>query len=102
MLRITTEQDKDPVVMRLEGKLAGEWVDELKSSWKTVSEKHSPNTILLDLCNVSFIDPEGKELLRFMCGKGAQFKTRGCVAGEVIKEIECECGHLPGSVQRRK
>ena len=33
MLRITTEECKNPTELKLEGKLAGVWVDELEQTW---------------------------------------------------------------------
>src|SRR4051794_17491482 len=91
MLKITTQDSADTAAITLEGKLADAWVDELEHTWYSVRLTHRPENILLDLCNVSFIDAEAKKLLRWMCGEGASFKTRGCVAGGVVQDIKQEC-----------
>jgi anti-anti-sigma factor len=51
------------VVLRLEGKLRGQWVDELRQLSSEILQK--PGTgLVLDLSEVSFIDADGLELLR--------------------------------------
>ena len=99
MLRITIVSEPEKAAIKLEGKLAGAWVDELERTWYSVRAGHSPKSILVDLCNVDFIDAEGKKLLRWFCGEGAAFKTRGCVAAGVVQEItrECECLRRPSN-----
>jgi len=93
MLRITTENNSEGAAIKLEGKVAGAWVGELERTWYAVARIHSPKVILVDLCDVTFIDDEGKKLLRWMCGEGASFKTRGCVATSVVQQIKHECEH---------
>jgi hypothetical protein len=94
MLKITTQNDTYSAAITLEGKISGAWVDVVERTWNLVVQNYSPKNILVDLCNVTFIDAEGKKLLRWMCGEGAFFKTRGCVAGGVVQEIENQCGRL--------
>lgn len=91
MLRITIENNLEAAAIKLEGKLAGAWVDEVERTWYSVKSDHSPKTIAIDLCDVTFIDAEGRKLLRWMCGEGATFKTRGCVATSIVQEIKREC-----------
>ena len=97
MLRITIEQNSQPTAIKLEGKLAGAWVDELEHAWYSVHRVASGASILIDVCGVTFVDAEGKKLLRWMCGEGATFKTRGCLMNETVQEIrrECEVLKLP-------
>ena len=94
MLRITTENNSVEAVIKLEGKIAGAWVEELERTWNAVATNRSRKKTLIDLCNVTFIDAEGKRLLWRMCGEGASFKTRGCVATYVVEEIKRECEQL--------
>ncbi len=94
MLRITTDSQSEGAAIIVEGKIAGAWVQELERTWNTVASNHSLKSIVVDLCNVSFIDAEGKRLLWRMCGEGASFKTRGCVAANVVQEIKRECEGL--------
>ena len=75
MLRITLEQELDLVTLKLEGRLAGPWVDELERSWKNIRETEPGQRVTVNLSEVSFVDPEGEELLRSMFRDGAQLQS---------------------------
>ena len=77
MLRITTENTRGSASLKLEGKLAGPWVDEAEHAWHKIVEGLSREPVLVDLCGVTFIDAEGKKLLRWMCEEGAVFASCG-------------------------
>ncbi len=93
MLRITIENNLEAAAIKLEGKLRDAWVDELERTWYVVRSGNSRKSILLDLCDVTFIDAEGTKLLTWMCGEGATFKASGCVMKETVQEIKRECEH---------
>ena len=60
MLKITLHDSSDELRFKLEGKLSGPWVGELRQCWQTAaSTTHGRNTIL-DLREVDFVDPEGQ------------------------------------------
>lgn len=90
MLKITTERDAEGVRFRLEGKLAGPWVDELERSWYVAAEAAEGQRILVDLAGVTFIDVEGKKLLGWMNEQGAQFRCTGCMTKGIVEEIQRE------------
>ncbi|HEV2495960.1 MAG TPA: hypothetical protein VG204_23255 [Terriglobia bacterium] len=90
MLKITTERDSGGVRFKLEGKLAGPWVDELERSWYAASEAAEGGRILVDLAEVTFIDVEGKKLLSWMYEQGAQFRCTGCMTKGIVEEIQLE------------
>jgi len=94
MLRITIDKNAEAAAIKLEGKVAGAWVDELEHVWYSIRNDGSGKPILVDLCGVTFIDGEGKKLLRWMCGEGARFKARGCLMSETVQEIRRECDGL--------
>jgi len=77
MLRITTQNNEGTASMKLEGKLVGAWVDEAEHAWHKIVEGLSREPVLVDLCGVTFIDAEGKKLLRWMCQEGAVFASCG-------------------------
>jgi len=87
MLRITIESSPHAATLRLEGKLAGPWIDELERTWHQVTADTAGDHVLLDLCDVTFIADEGKEQLKRLCEKGAQFKTSGCLGRRIVEEI---------------
>jgi ABC-type transporter Mla MlaB component len=58
VLKITQETSLDGVTLRLEGRVAGQWVGEL---WRTYHDRRQNSRVVLtmDLRNVTFIDAGG-------------------------------------------
>jgi len=50
--------------MRLEGKMAGAWVDECRKAWLSLAPSLSPRKLSLDLRGLTFVDEAGAQLLR--------------------------------------
>ena len=91
MLKITTETALHTATLKLEGQLAGPWVDELERSWFAVRDNIANRLVMVDLCEVTFVDAEGRKLLAWMHGQGARFRTLGCMAKGIVQEIVQEC-----------
>ncbi len=87
MLRITTEQSKESTKIKLEGKLAGVWVDEVEQTWQSVSQSNPRESVFVDLCGVTFIDAGGKQLLRRMHRQGAGFRCCGPDIAATVDQI---------------
>lgn len=64
MLRITIHEDDESIGMKLEGRVAGPWVDELSRAWAETAKRLGKKTLSLDLRNVTFSDAGGKQALR--------------------------------------
>ena len=90
MLKITVEHGEKTPILRLAGKLAGPWVEELDRAWNEVSIG-SAGEVLLDLCDVTFVAPEGRKQLTKMCEQGATFKASGCFGKGIVDEIIRSC-----------
>jgi hypothetical protein len=69
MLKITERrpQSAGPTTLVVEGRLAGPWVDELRSSAKS-----QPRPLALDLAGVSYADEAGTALLGQLVAEGAE------------------------------
>jgi len=82
VLRITkVAEDSSTVTMKLEGKLASDWVPLLEVECLTcLTEKRK---VLLDFSEVTFVDGPGVELLNKLGGEG--IKVVDC--SELIKEL---------------
>jgi len=82
VLRITkVAEDSSTVTMKLEGKLASDWVPLLEEECLTcLNEKQK---VLLDFSEVTFVDGPGVELLSKLAGEG--IKVVDCC--ELIKEL---------------
>ena len=85
MLRITTEKKRGRIVLSVEGRLTGAWVETLAQCWRTRTpeEKFS-----VDLCGVSFIDAAGKSLLKEIHEQGGKLIAEGCLNQAIVQEIE--------------
>ncbi len=86
MLKITFNDTPGSTIVKLEGKLSGPWVEELERSWTGHSPQASEN-VIIDLSDVTYIDPEGKKLLARMVDKGVCFEGTHLMTKYVIDEI---------------
>jgi ABC-type transporter Mla MlaB component len=84
LLKITVQKDSGPAILKLEGKLAGPWVEELENIWRA---RNATEDILVDLIDVSFVDASGKDLLAQMYQGGADFVTDSPLMKHIIKEV---------------
>ena len=75
------------MIIELEGKLAGPWVKELESSWRSAASSPQSQTVRVDLTSVDFIDEEGKGLLEKMHGEGVDLVASGCMNRCIVERI---------------
>jgi len=87
VLKITIDERPQSVILKLEGKLVGPWVDELARSWDEVVGQTPAKAVQVDLSSVSRIDPEGKELLGRMFDQGADLRATSLMSKYIIEEI---------------
>ena|SRR5713101_199176 len=64
MLRITVQESEKVRTIKLEGRIAGPWVEEFNSSWHSLEALLGSRQLQLDLRGVAFVDAKGRELLR--------------------------------------
>jgi anti-anti-sigma factor len=75
------------VVLRLEGKLRGQWVDELRHLSSKILQK--PGTrLVLDVAEVSFIDADGLELLRELSSRHVSVSNGSLFVTQQLKALE--------------
>jgi outer membrane protein len=87
VLRITTERKRGKLVLTVEGRLAGPWVNTLEQSWRDARAGSPNEKVSVNLCGVSFIDPAGKTLLKEIHHQGGQLSAEGCLNQSIIREI---------------
>jgi anti-anti-sigma regulatory factor len=84
MLRITQMPAVEPArSLRLEGKLVGPWLDELRQACQL--SPGPPSALVLDLSGVSFVDSAGAQYLRTLVGQGAQVTNCSPFVSELLK-----------------
>ncbi len=91
--------------MELEGRVAGAWVSELNRTWQHLQHiENSP--IIVSLCQVTYVDAEGKSLLSDMCNAGVSFEASGCLTRSIVEELTGSCpntsiAHQKGGHERK-
>lgn len=85
MFRVTIQSEAAVVRVVLEGSLTGPYVQELQRCWQAHSLQ--PRSVVVDLTEITFMDPDGKTLLAQMHGQGAQLVGRGVMTTAWIEEI---------------
>jgi len=63
-LRITIEENGQAMVLKLEGRVVGPWVDELDHLWDRTSASLAARKLSLDLRDTTFADAGGIRVLR--------------------------------------
>ena len=88
MLKITQQPGATPhsLLLVLEGRLAGPWVEELDAYCRKMFGNDYGCTVL-DLAGVTFIDADGKSLLARLWGRGTELRASGCLTRCVVEEI---------------
>jgi anti-anti-sigma regulatory factor len=86
LLKITIEENSDPALIRIEGKLKGAWVEELKRAWEALRLKQ--RRACLDLSDVNYIDAAGCQLLRQIYTDGTELVTNQLFTRYMVEQIK--------------
>jgi hypothetical protein len=63
-LRITVHENAEATVIKLEGRIAGLWADELRQTWLKIAPSLAAPKLLIDLCDTTYADATGIQVLR--------------------------------------
>ncbi|HEY3153051.1 MAG TPA: hypothetical protein VGK65_15445 [Candidatus Binatia bacterium] len=85
MLKITTHADAGRIILELEGRVTGPWVEELKACWQRVAIGNRQVDVILK--EVTFIDEAGRKLLADMHRQRVTLTGTGCMTKGIIEEI---------------
>lgn len=100
MLKITSQLDpaREDMSLVLEGRLAGPWVEELRTYCRRVLGPQQ-RCIMIDLTGVTFVDAAGKTLLAQLWQQGVELRASGCLTRCLVEDITkvhrtaCEGSH---------
>lgn len=95
MMRITQQQTGETMTLKIEGRLAGEWANEMRRCWDEILKNARSRVIRLDLTEVTFIDGAGKELLAAMFASGAVPGAANVMTKAVIEQLACNAQFNP-------
>src|SRR5580658_5017160 len=88
MFRACYSETAGTQLWSLHGRLAGPWVDELRSCWRQVRERAPLARAIVDLKEVTFIDQAGEKLLAEMRGAGAKLIATGVEHQHLIATLD--------------
>lgn len=92
MLRITPSEDGGVLILRLEGKLSGPWVEAAAQSWSELRSAHPGRPVRADLSSLVFVDDAGRALLRRMHAEGCELQASTCYLDPIVKGITGQSG----------
>lgn len=87
MLRIRVEDQPKDTTLYVEGKLSGDWVDELRRVWTSVRNESPGKQTIVNITSVRAVDSTGRKLLSQMHGWGTRLDGNGLMIGPLIEEI---------------
>ena len=92
MLRVSYSDTAGGQRWSLCGRLAGPWVDELRSCWRQARERAPRTHAVVDLKEVIFIDEAGERLLAEMEISGAELVAAGVENKHLIASLRKRAG----------
>ena len=92
MLRITTQKIGTGLRLKLDGKLSGPWLAELERAWSELAKPARNGCVIVDITEVTHIDPDGRRLLEQMHQRGVKLTGCGIMIRDIIQQIELSAG----------
>jgi ABC-type transporter Mla MlaB component len=98
VLRITPEERGGELFLKLEGRLRGSWVGELRLLWDSIRAEAKQSALRVDLADVDHVDLHGKALLSEMHRSGVEIITHNFLTQAICDEIvaDAEGSHKKG------
>ena len=87
MLKITNVERAAEQELKVEGKLSEPWVSELESAWNRVRQEARNGQIVVDLSDMTYVDPKGKAVLMAMVAQGARITAKGIYCEYVVDQL---------------
>jgi anti-anti-sigma regulatory factor len=88
MLRVTRRDSVKAFDLKLEGKLAGRWVDVLEQCWRQAVEESGGKRGRIDLTAVTYVDDRGMDLLGQIHRDGTDLYGSTCLAKGIVEDIQ--------------
>ena len=94
MLKVSTKVRFDTLVFILEGSLSGLWVEEVDRVFHMAVVNDQYARVEVDLSHVTFVSPEGKQLLERLCASGAGIVSSALLTKSLVDELQGRCGSV--------
>ena len=90
MFRAELIQCGDESILKMEGRLVGDWANEVRT---LITRGPVSKRVIIDLTDVSYVDPVGEQVLSWLSSLGARFVARGVYAAATCKTFEVGAPH---------
>ncbi len=98
MLRVEFNHDANGTLfVRLQGRLVGPYAEDARI---TLARYQVPPTIIVDLSEVTFIDPLGEEVLLWLGRMGSEFVTENVYARSVCERLQLHISQKRPAISR--
>src|SRR6476660_4272478 len=95
MLRVEfNSNDAGALRVRLEGRLVGSYAEDARL---TLSRHPSPSSMLVDLAEVTFVDPLGEQVLLWLGRLGAKFVAVNVYTGAICERLQLQLSEPQGA-----
>jgi len=84
MFRAELKQLANGSVLKMEGRLVGDWANEAKS---LLSNGPVPKGLIVDVTEVSYVDLVGEQVLTWLGSVGARFVAKAAYAAGMCKRL---------------
>jgi anti-anti-sigma regulatory factor len=99
VLKITITELPDEQRWSLQGQLAGQWADELQSTWRESRRAEDTRRRIVELTEVTSIDRNGETVLAEIMSQGAEFIAGDVYTKHLLRKLR---GELKRSRMKRK
>ena len=87
MIKITVVNGETGLRLTVEGKLAEPWVSELELAWNEARHTGRNRQTVVDLSQMTSIDPKGEAALTAMIAEGARLTAKGLYCEYIAKQL---------------
>lgn len=95
MLRVEFDDDGNgTLTLRLQGRLVGLYAEDAMG---TLAQRKAPATVLVDLSEVTFVDPLGEQVLSWLGRLGAKFVAVNMYTREVCARLQLQVAPQPAA-----
>jgi hypothetical protein len=85
MFRAELIQCGDESILKMEGRLVGDWANEVRT---LITRGPVSKRLIIDLTDVSYVDPVGEQVLSWLNSLGARFVARGVYSAATCKRLK--------------
>jgi hypothetical protein len=94
MLRVTKFESAGQTSFKLEGKLAGNWVEVMEQCWREAAKGSAQTPVAVDLSGITYVDGPGTDLLCAMHKGGVELRATTCLGRGIVEQVR-SCSEEP-------